>query len=167
MLGRAFSSGTETAFWPEVPLARDVIHLDANPVGILEQHGVVAGREVRGVLGRVHDRRSELVDDEAMNRLDVLTAAGAEAHVVKPCPQLVEAAAAFRLRIRAHEDTRPAPDAVDEVVALDERLHLEEVAELLPEGDARPVDHGELDVRHAVQFDAHPPLLRSSERLNQ
>src|SRR6184192_2214940 len=72
--------------------------------------------------------------------------------------------------VRADPEARSrgaAPDAVDDVVALDERPHLEEVAELLPEGDAARVGHRELDVRDTVEFDAHPLLLRSRGGMNQ
>ena len=61
------------------------------------------------------------------------------------------------------QDARAAPDAVDDAFALDQRLHLEEVAELLPERDtALRIVHGELDVRDAIHFDGHrdPPGAR-------
>ena len=93
-----------------------MIHLDADPVRILGQHRIVARREVRRVLGRVHDRRPQLVDDEAMDPVDVFTAAGPQAQMMEARPELVETAAAPRLGIRAHEDARAAPDAVDEAV---------------------------------------------------
>src|SRR5689334_21680159 len=75
--------------------------------------------------------------------------------MMQPGAVLVEATAPARLGIDADQDPRPAADAVDDVVRLDERLHLEEVAELLPEGDARRLDRRHLDVRDAVHLDAH------------
>src|SRR5947208_16347390 len=102
----------------------------------------------------MHDLRAELVGGKAMNRIDVAALARAEAEVVQPRAELVEGAAAPCLRVRAYEDPGAAPDAVDDVVALDERPHLEEVAELLPEGDAARVGHRELDDRELYAHDA-------------
>src|SRR4029077_15208074 len=42
-------------------------------------------------------------------------------------------AAAPRFFVRPHQDAGPASDAVDDPIALDERLHRKEVAELLSE----------------------------------
>ena len=80
--------------------------------------------------------RVELVDQEAVDRVDVLAAARAEAEVMEAGAILVEALRALLRRRAAHQDAGAAADAVDDVVALDQRLHLEEVAELLPEGEA-------------------------------
>src|SRR5439155_27287124 len=113
---------------------------------------VVAGGEVRSVLGRMHDLRAELVDDKAMNRIDVPTLARAEAEVVEPRAELVEGATAPGLRVRAYEDPGAAADAVDEVVALDEGPYREEVAEILPEGDDARVGHSKTDVSVAGVF---------------
>ena len=69
---------------------------------------------------------------------------------------LTEGVVAVVCRGPAHEDARSTPDAVDDVVALDERLHLEEVAELLPERDAAiGIVHRQLDVCDPIDLDTH------------
>src|SRR5262249_33871475 len=77
------------------------------------------------------------------------------AEMVQARAALIEGPQVLRLRVGAHEDTGAAPDAVDDFVSLDERLHAEEVAERLPERDADRVADGQLDVRNAVDLDAH------------
>src|SRR5437867_12453730 len=144
--------------------AGDVVHLDADPVGVLEENRVVPRGELRTVLGRMDDSRLELLDEEMMDRVDVRTTPCAETEMVKARAVLIERAAARALRRSAHEDAGAAADAVDDVLASDERLHAEEVTELLPEGDAaRGVVHGELDVRDAVRLDAHGPVVPARE----
>src|SRR5438132_9318785 len=140
--------------------AGDVVHLDADPVGVLEENRVVPRGELRTVLGRMDDSRLELLDEEMMDRVDVRTTPRAETEMVKARAVLVERAAA-RARRSAHEDPGAAADAVDDVLASDERLHPEEVTEFLPEGDAAcGVVHGELDVRDAVHRGSHGPVVR-------
>src|SRR5207245_8420942 len=80
-LRRARASRTEPALGPEVPLARNVVHLDADPVRALEEDGIVGAREMRRILGRVDDPRAELVDEETINRIDGLPLAGPETPV--------------------------------------------------------------------------------------
>src|SRR5438094_1133417 len=144
--------------------AGDVVHLDADPVGVLEENRVVPRGELRTVLGRMDDSRLELLDEEMMDRVDVRTTPCAETEMVKARAVLVERAAARALRRSAHEDSGAAADAIDEVLASDERLHPEEVTEFLPEGDAAcRVVHGELDVRDAVQLDGHGPVVPARE----
>src|SRR5213592_3274160 len=144
--------------------AGDVVHLDADPVGVLEENRVVPRGELRTVLGRMDDSRLELLDEEMMDRVDVRTTPCAETEMVKARAVLVERAAARALRRSAHEDSGAAADAVDDVLASDERLHPEEVTEFLPEGDAAcGVVHGELDVRDAVQLDGHGPVVPARE----
>src|SRR5262249_38928503 len=140
---RSRAARTEPALGPEMALSRHVVHLDADPVGILEEHRVVSGREAR-LLRRVDDARAQLVGNTPRDRVDVLSRAGAEAEMVEAGAALVEPAAAPRVLVGAHEDARAAADAVHDAVGLDERLHLEEVAKFLPEGDARGIDDGEL-----------------------
>ena len=141
-------------------LAGDVIHLDPDPVGILEQHRVVAGREA-AFLRRVHDGRLELADDEAVDGIDVLAAAGAEAEMMQPRSFLIEGAA--RPLRGADEDAGPAADPVPDVGPADQRLHAEEPAELAPEGKtAGRIVHRELDVGDAVQVDGHGLLLATA-----
>src|SRR5512138_1588352 len=86
----------------QMPSPRHVVHLDANAVGILEQHRVVARREAV-LLRRVDDLRAQLLGDEAMRLVDVAALAGAEAEVVEADLVLVEARAAPLGRRLAHE----------------------------------------------------------------
>ena len=85
--------GSEPAAGAEVTLAGHVVHLDADAVGILEQHRVVARGELRPSSGGWTMSRRELVDEEAVDRVDVLAAARAEAEVVQPGAVLVEGCA--------------------------------------------------------------------------
>jgi hypothetical protein len=68
---------------------------------------------------------------------------------------LIEGPEILRLRIGPHEDAGAPADAVDDLVGVDQRPHVEEMAQLLPERDAGRVPHRELDVRDAVDLDAH------------
>src|SRR5262249_2067936 len=111
-LGRPFPSGSEPASGPEVALARHVVHLDPDSLGILEQHGVVSRREP-AFLRRMHDLRAQLVDGEAMDRIDVLTGPRAEAQVVQTRAALIERPPILRILVGAHEDAGTAADAVD------------------------------------------------------
>src|SRR2546425_10954085 len=136
-------------------LAGDVVHLDADPVGILEENRVVPRGELP-VLRRMDDARVELLEEEVMDRVDVLATARAKAEMVQAGAVLIEPAAVRALRRSAHEDSGASADAVDDVLAPDERLHPEEVTEFLPERDAAcGVVHGELHVRDAVHLEAH------------
>ncbi len=92
MIRRALATFAEESSRPEMALARHVVHLDPDAVGILEEDRVVAGRELRQ-LGRMDDVGLELVDEEAMDLVDVLAAAGAKAEMVEPGAILVEATA--------------------------------------------------------------------------
>src|SRR5678815_3849481 len=88
-VGGARAAGAEPATRSEVALAGNVVHLDADAVGVLEEQRVVPRRELRAALGRVHDVRPELVHDEAVDRVDVLAAPRAEAEVMQPRAVLV------------------------------------------------------------------------------
>src|SRR5207249_3436235 len=116
--------------------AGDVVHLDADPVGVLEENRVVPRGELRTVLGRMDDSRLELLDEEMMDRVDVRTTPCAETEMVKARAVLVERAAARALRRSAHEDSGAAADAVDDVLASDERLGT--VVRQEVEADSRP-----------------------------
>src|SRR5690242_18309623 len=70
------------------PLARNVVDLEADAIGILEQDRVVTGRPGT-VLGRVDDCGAEL-DEEFVAGVDVGALAGAEAEVVQADPLLHE-----------------------------------------------------------------------------
>src|SRR5262245_3348979 len=104
----------------------------------------------------MHDARLQLVDDEAVERVDVLATARAKAQVVKPGAILIEGGTALLTRCAAHQDTGAAADAVHDVRSLDQSLHRQKVAELFPEWHtAVGIADGELNVRDAVDFDAH------------
>src|SRR5262249_10651365 len=144
------SAGTEVA------LPWHVVDLDADAIGILEEDRVVAGRELRSLFRWVNDAGAELVDHEAMDRIDIFAAARAQAQVVQPGRVLIETPAALLAGRAAHEDAGAAADAVDDVLALDQGLHGQEVTELLPERHALlRVCDGELDVGDTVDLDGH------------
>src|SRR5437899_1876612 len=98
-------------------LARNVVHFDADAIGILEEDGVVPRGELRPVLRRVDDSRLELVGDEAMDGVDVFAAARAQAEVMQTGAFLVEGAVPFLRRRAAHDDAGTAADAVDHIIA--------------------------------------------------
>src|SRR6185369_13436408 len=136
--------------------------LDADAIGILEQHRVVARRELRSLLGRMDDARSELVDEKAIDRIDVRAAAGAKAEMMQAGTVLVELPVALLRRRATHQNAGAAADAVDDVRTLDQRLHRHEVAEALPERHAaRGIVHRQLNVGDAVDLNAHTALLLS------
>src|SRR5262245_39820808 len=85
-------------------LSRPVVHLDANAVRILEQHGVVARRELRSLFGRVDDARLELIDQKTIDRIDVLATTGAKAEMMQAGTVLVERGGPFCLRGATHHD---------------------------------------------------------------
>src|SRR5262249_50958437 len=149
-----FAARTQSAFRSEMALPGHEVHLDPDASGIFEQDRVVAGSEPP-VLRRGHDLRTQLVDDQRVHRIDGLSAPRPEAQGVQARAPLIEGSPVLRLRIGSHEDTGAPPDAVDDLVGVDQRLHVEEVAQLLPERDAGRVPHRELDVRDAVDLDAH------------
>jgi hypothetical protein len=102
----------------------------------------------------VNDPRFEFVGNEPVDRIDVLTASGAGAEMMKTRAQLIERCVRASLGHRADANSRPATDAIDGVIALYERFYVEERAELLPEREtAGSVVDGQLDVGDAVQFE--------------
>src|SRR5262249_22081868 len=91
-----------------------------------------------------------------MDRVDILAAARAQAQVMTPWSVLIDPYVAFLVWRTAHQDAGAAADAVDDVLAPDERLHRQEVAEPLPERHARcRVVDVQLDVGDAVDLDGH------------
>ena len=66
-------------------LAGHVVHLDADPVGVLEEHGVVAGREA-AVFGRMDDARLELARDEVVRLLGRLAEGESEPEAATDLP---------------------------------------------------------------------------------
>src|SRR5262245_21953205 len=135
----------------EQPAARDEVHLEADPVGVLEEDRVVAGRP-RARLGGLHDVRPDLAG-EGVRRVDVLAGARAEADVVEPDASLVEALAGVLRRGRAQAEGRAAADAVVEAVRVEHGLHAEEGQELRVEvPGAGEVARGDEEVRDAVDL---------------
>ena len=80
----------------------------------------------------------------------------AKAQMMKARPVLIVCTVPLLGRGSANQNARPAPNAIDDAVSLDEGLHLEEVAELLPEWHT-PVRvlHGELDVGNSIDRNRH------------
>ena len=95
-----------------------MVHLDADAVGVFEQHRVVAGCELRPFLGRVDDLRVELGAHEVVDRVDVGALARAEAEVMEAGAVLIEPAIAFVGRRAAHEDPGAAADLFRSALAL-------------------------------------------------
>src|SRR5258706_5895311 len=109
------------------------------------------------------DPRPELLDEESVDRVDVVALACTETEVVQARAQLIERSPAVPVGDGAHQDAGTAADAIQRVVVADQRLHREEVTELLPERQTtRRVPHAELDVGDAVQLDAHGPSPSNS-----
>src|SRR5262245_42822929 len=135
----------------EQPAARDEVHLETDPVRVLEEHRVVAGRPRAG-LGRLHDVCADLAG-EGVRGVDVLAGARAEADVVEPDAALVEALAGVLRRGGAQAEGRPPADAVVEALRVEDRLHAEEGQELRVEvPGAGEVARGDEEVRDRVDL---------------
>jgi len=83
------SISAQGALFAEVAFAGDEVHLDANPIGVFEEHRMVAGSEIPG-LGRVKDVRIEFENRERVHGVDACVVARAEAEVVEPGTVLVK-----------------------------------------------------------------------------
>jgi hypothetical protein len=104
----------------------------------------------------MNDAGRQLIDEEAMDGVDVRPLPRTKAEMMETGSILVEGYFALRRRRAANEDARPSADTVENVLTLDERLQAEEVAELLPEGEAAfRILHAELNVGDPVHLDAH------------
>jgi hypothetical protein len=135
----------------EIPLAGDEVHFESESIGILEEHGVVAGGPVvlaRGVDDAGTERRDELVD-----AVHVLATPGAKAEVVESRAVGIEATAlVFGVR-PADADSSATADTVIQGVRLHEALHFEEREQLLVEGKAGvEVADRQIDVRDSVEL---------------
>jgi hypothetical protein len=86
------------------PLARYVVDLEANAVGILEQHRIIAGRPL--IFARRADDFGADRGEESVQFVDIGTLAGAEAEVMQPDAVLVEGSARILRRRRADRDRR-------------------------------------------------------------
>ena len=130
------SAATELAVVSEMAPARNVIHFDADPVGVFEQDRVIARCKMASVFRAVHDRGVDVRFDERVYGFDVFSAARTKAEMMKTCTVLVEALLGPGDRGLADENPGSATDAVDDVFSLDQSLHPHEIAEALPEGEA-------------------------------
>src|SRR5713101_8671914 len=100
-----------SSFVGQQSLARDVVDLDADAIGILEQHRVVA-RRPHSRCGRMHDLRAECLN-EAVSLVDIAMLARPQAYMMKPDAILHEAFAGMA-RIAAHDaDRRAAAHAIE------------------------------------------------------
>src|SRR6185436_2904548 len=87
-------AATSNAAAASLAARRDMGHLELDPVGILEEHGVVAG----GILGEVarsvvQRGESACVEELATEAVHVLPPLDAEGHVIEPGSLPVEARA--------------------------------------------------------------------------
>src|SRR5439155_2000243 len=81
------------------PLARHVVDLEPDAIGILEQHRVIAGRPL--VLARRADDPGADRGEESVQFVDIGALAGAEAEVMQPDAVLVEGCTGVLRRRRA------------------------------------------------------------------
>src|SRR6188768_4409499 len=83
------AAGIERWIARQQPLAGNEIHLEANPVGILEDEEIVARRPV--ALQRPAVDAAADAADLLRHLVDILARAGAQAEMMQPDPVLVEA----------------------------------------------------------------------------
>jgi hypothetical protein len=101
------------------------------------------------------DLRADLLR-KPRHGLDVRAAPGPQAEVVEPRAQLIEGPTVPARGRPTHQNACAAADAVEGVRGPDQRVHVAEVAELLPERQtARRVVDGELDMGDTIQCDTH------------
>src|SRR5215217_1415091 len=92
---------------PQQPLPRHMVHLQSDPVGILEQQRVIARRP--GILARrATDFDAVERAEESVQLVDVDAFAGAEAEMVLADAILFECRAGMLRRWRADSDRRAA-----------------------------------------------------------
>ena len=112
----------EASLVGEEALSWDVVHLQPDAVGVLEQHRIVA-RCPRSVFRRMHDLGAHLAQVR-VQAIDVLAGVGAEAEVVEPDPGLHEGCLVVR-RLRGHNRHRGlAADEVSPPLVAEDRLEL-------------------------------------------
>src|SRR5262249_10721912 len=80
-------SGMDLSLGQE-PLARDMVDLEANAVGVLEQHRIIAGRPL--VFARRADDFRPDRGEESVQFVDIGTLAGTKAEMMQPDAILVE-----------------------------------------------------------------------------
>ena len=139
------------ALFAACPFTGHEVRLDANTVGVLEQHRVIARRPPR-FLRRVHDARAN-ADQKCVQQVDVFARAGAKAEVMQAGAALRETLAAELCGRRRDQDAGAAADPVDAFVAVEHQFHLkvfEQPAIKRPAG--RIVIDRQLDVGNAVHF---------------
>ena len=149
----------QPAFAAKVPPAWDVIQLHSYPVGILEENRVIAWRE-SAVLGFMDDPNTFPGRQEFVRRVHVSAASRTKAQVVKTGGILIEGWTIAAGRCPPNQDSGPASNAIDDVLAPDQRLHSQKMTEILPERNtALGVVHRKLNMRDPV--DLYAQLLRS------
>ena len=72
-----------------MPFAGHMVDFDPNAVRVLEEHGVVAGRKLVAVLGRVNDVGAK-GNRVGVNGIHVFLGAGSQAEVVQSGRPLIE-----------------------------------------------------------------------------
>jgi len=73
----------------EEPFSGDVVDLQADPIGVLKKYRIVA-RRPRAVFRRMDDMGTD-AHEEVVHGVHIGALAGAEAHVVEPDAELLEA----------------------------------------------------------------------------
>src|SRR5215475_7079270 len=137
------------------PLARHVVDLQANTIGILEQHRIVAGRPL--VLARRADDPGADRGKESVQLVDTGALACAETEVMQPDTVLVEGGTGIFRRWRADRHRGAAADAVIHLVGIDHRFQTEERQQLAIElAGALEIRRGQKDVRDAVDLHRLP-----------
>jgi len=142
----------------EVPLSRHVVHFDPYPVRVFEENGIVSGCEV-SIFGLVDYPSRLLGGHEVMNLVDVSALARSKTQMVKTGSVLIESGAILARRRSSNQNPCTAPDTVDNAFAPNQRLHPQEMAQILPERNAalRIVDR-QLNVRDPVDLDSQNML---------
>src|SRR5689334_1339269 len=146
--------------WPvslvlEQSPAGNVIDLEPDAIGILEQHRVISGRPA--ILARRADDFRAKLDNESVELVDIGALAGAKAEMVQPDAPLVEGSIRVFRRRRADAERGASADAIIIGVGIDDRRHAEERQQLAIEiARAREIRRRQDDVRHTVDFHASP-----------
>ena len=148
----AFSFIPKPTFRAKMPLSGHVVYFDPYAVRIFEEHGVVSRREV-SVFGLVNDLRRLLGGHEFVNLVDIPSLARSKTQMVKTGSVLIESGAILARRRSSNQNPCTAPDAVDNAFAPNQRLHPQEMAQILPERNTalRIVDR-QLNVRDPVDL---------------
>ena len=140
-----------------------MVDLQAHAVGILEQDRVVAGG-VGVVLGPVDDVRAD-PDQEGVDLVDIVAAAGPETDVVQPDRALLEAFSGMAGRRRLDAERGAPADAVIGAVGIGDAGQAQERQQLAVEAPRRgEIAGGDEGMRDAVDFLEWAPLGAIRER---